>query len=128
MWLGDQRSQPDPQGGGLLAEVEVHRGSPRKPDTNVSRVRLPAMQPVPASIARVLDRALAADPDREALVTRTRRLTYAELDRRGRPGRPRAARPRRAAPATGWRRRCPTTPTWWSPSTAPCGSAPCGWA
>ena len=38
------------------------------------------MQPVPASIARVLDRALAADPDREALVTRTRRLTYAELD------------------------------------------------
>jgi acyl-CoA synthetase (AMP-forming)/AMP-acid ligase II len=38
------------------------------------------MQPVPPSIARVLDRALAADPDREALVTRTRRLTYAELD------------------------------------------------
>lgn len=39
------------------------------------------MQPVPASIARVLDRALEADPDREALVTRTRRLTYADLDR-----------------------------------------------
>src|SRR5688572_8050334 len=38
------------------------------------------MQPVPASIARVLDRALEADPGREALVTRTRRLTYAELD------------------------------------------------
>src|SRR5688572_13291493 len=38
------------------------------------------MQPVPSSIARVLDRALAADPGREALVTRTRRLTYAELD------------------------------------------------
>ena len=28
----------------------------------------------------MLDRALADDPDREALVTRTRRLTYAELD------------------------------------------------
>ena len=39
------------------------------------------MQPVPASVARVLDRALATGPDREALVTRTRRLTYAELDR-----------------------------------------------
>ncbi len=39
------------------------------------------MQPVPASIARVLDGALADDPAREALVTRTRRLSYAELDR-----------------------------------------------
>jgi long-chain acyl-CoA synthetase len=40
------------------------------------------MQPaVPASVAHVLDRALAEDPDREALVTRSRRLTYAELDR-----------------------------------------------
>jgi long-chain acyl-CoA synthetase len=38
------------------------------------------MQPVPESIARVLDRALASDPDREALVTRQRRLTYADLD------------------------------------------------
>jgi acyl-CoA synthetase (AMP-forming)/AMP-acid ligase II len=38
------------------------------------------MQPVPASVARVLDRALADGPEREALVTRTRRLTYAELD------------------------------------------------
>ena len=38
------------------------------------------MQPVPASIARVFDGALADDPAREALVTRTRRLTYAELD------------------------------------------------
>lgn len=35
----------------------------------------------PASIARVLDRALAEAPDREALVTRSRRLTYADLDR-----------------------------------------------
>jgi long-chain acyl-CoA synthetase len=35
----------------------------------------------PATVARVLDRALADDPGREALVTRTRRLTYAELDR-----------------------------------------------
>lgn len=38
------------------------------------------MRPLPASVARVLDRALAADPDREALVTRTRRLSYGELD------------------------------------------------
>jgi acyl-CoA synthetase (AMP-forming)/AMP-acid ligase II len=38
------------------------------------------MQPVPASIARVLDSALEARPDAEALVTRTRRLTYADLD------------------------------------------------
>jgi long-chain acyl-CoA synthetase len=35
----------------------------------------------PGTIARVLDRALADDPDREALVTRSRRLSYAELDR-----------------------------------------------
>jgi len=35
---------------------------------------------VPASVARVLDRALARDPGHEALVTRDRRLTYAELD------------------------------------------------
>lgn len=34
----------------------------------------------PRSVASVLDRALADDPGREALVTRTRRLTYAELD------------------------------------------------
>lgn len=32
-------------------------------------------------MARVLDRALDADPDREALVTRSTRLTYGELDR-----------------------------------------------
>ena len=38
------------------------------------------MRPVPGSIGRVLDRALAEDPGREALVTRSRRLTYAELD------------------------------------------------
>ena len=35
---------------------------------------------VPRSVARVLDRVLAEDPGREALVTRSRRLTYAELD------------------------------------------------
>lgn len=35
----------------------------------------------PRSVVGVLDRALVADADREALVTRTRRLTYAELDR-----------------------------------------------
>src|SRR5829696_2947955 len=34
----------------------------------------------PRSVARVLDQALAEDPEREALVTRTRRLTYAQLD------------------------------------------------
>ena len=38
------------------------------------------MRAVPRSIARVLDAALAADPDREALVTRSRRLSYGELD------------------------------------------------
>jgi long-chain acyl-CoA synthetase len=37
--------------------------------------------PTPTTVARVLDRPLAGDPDREALVTRARRLTYAELDR-----------------------------------------------
>lgn len=36
---------------------------------------------VPASVAHVLDGALADKPDREALVTRSRRLSYAELDR-----------------------------------------------
>ena len=35
----------------------------------------------PVSVARVLDRALAAGPDREALVTRGHRVSYAELDR-----------------------------------------------
>src|SRR5215208_5432462 len=34
----------------------------------------------PRSVARVLDQALAEDSEREALVTRTRRLTYAQLD------------------------------------------------
>ncbi|MFL6204188.1 MAG: class I adenylate-forming enzyme family protein [Acidimicrobiales bacterium] len=38
------------------------------------------MQPVPASISRVLDGPLTGDPSREALVTRTRRLTYEDLD------------------------------------------------
>lgn len=35
----------------------------------------------PASVAHVFDRALADDADREALVTRSRRLSYGELDR-----------------------------------------------
>jgi long-chain acyl-CoA synthetase len=39
------------------------------------------MRSVPPSVARVLDVALADDPEREALVTRSRRLTYADLDR-----------------------------------------------
>jgi long-chain acyl-CoA synthetase len=34
----------------------------------------------PRTVASVLDRALAEDPEREALVTRTCRLTYAQLD------------------------------------------------
>lgn len=38
------------------------------------------MRRAPISVARVLDEALQADPHREALVTRTRRLSYAELD------------------------------------------------
>ena len=36
---------------------------------------------MPPTVARVLDRALATDPHREALVTRSARLTYEELDR-----------------------------------------------
>jgi acyl-CoA synthetase (AMP-forming)/AMP-acid ligase II len=39
------------------------------------------MRPVPPSVARVLDPVLAEDPDREALVTRSARLSYADLDR-----------------------------------------------
>ena len=39
------------------------------------------MRPVPPSVARVLDGVLAADPGREALVTRSGRLSYADLDR-----------------------------------------------
>ncbi len=35
----------------------------------------------PTSIAEVFDRVLAVDPEREALVSRSRRLSYAELDR-----------------------------------------------
>ncbi|MFN8019604.1 MAG: AMP-binding protein [Acidimicrobiales bacterium] len=35
---------------------------------------------VPTSVARVLDRALAADPAKEALVTRSARWSYADLD------------------------------------------------
>lgn len=35
---------------------------------------------MPGTVARVFDRALADDPHREALVTRSRRLSYAELD------------------------------------------------
>lgn len=38
------------------------------------------MRPVPRSVARVLDHVLATDPDREALVTRSGRLSYAQLD------------------------------------------------
>ncbi len=38
------------------------------------------MRRPPTSIAEVLDRALADDPNRDALVTRSRRVTYAQLD------------------------------------------------
>jgi acyl-CoA synthetase (AMP-forming)/AMP-acid ligase II len=40
------------------------------------------MRQVPSSVARVLDGVVAVDPEREALVTRSERLSYAELDRR----------------------------------------------
>lgn len=46
----------------------------------VGGVRSVSMEVAPASVARVLDRALASDPDREALVTRSQRLSYAQLD------------------------------------------------
>ena len=36
---------------------------------------------VPRSVANVFDQAMAEGPDREALVTRSSRFTYAELDR-----------------------------------------------
>src|SRR3546814_1696030 len=39
-----------------------------------------AVPSIPPSIARVLDAALDRAPDHEALVTRSRRLAYAELD------------------------------------------------
>jgi long-chain acyl-CoA synthetase len=39
------------------------------------------MGDLPTSVARVLDRALATDPGHEALVTRSARLSYADLDR-----------------------------------------------
>lgn len=38
------------------------------------------MDVAPASVARVLDRALSSAPDSEALVTRSARLSYAQLD------------------------------------------------
>jgi long-chain acyl-CoA synthetase len=40
----------------------------------------PAVRRPPPSIARALDRALSEGPGREALVTRSRRLSYADLD------------------------------------------------
>jgi len=39
------------------------------------------MGPMPISVARVMDTVIDEAPDREALVTRSGRLTYAELDR-----------------------------------------------
>jgi long-chain acyl-CoA synthetase len=39
------------------------------------------MGDLPTSVARVLDRALATDPGHEALVTRSARLSYTDLDR-----------------------------------------------
>ena len=42
---------------------------------------MPTPVPIPRTIAKVFDRVIATDPDRELLVTRSRRFSYAELDR-----------------------------------------------
>ena len=42
---------------------------------------MPTPVPIPRTIGEVFDRVLATDPDRELLVTRSRRFSYAELDR-----------------------------------------------
>ena len=50
--------------------------------THVAGPRVSTVTPeVPTSITEVFDRVLATDPDRGALVSRSRRLSYAELDR-----------------------------------------------
>ena len=61
----------------------------------------------PETVARVLDRALADDPDREALVTRLAPPHLRRARPAGRPGRPRPRATSASAPATGWRRRLP---------------------
>ena len=52
------------------------------------------------NLADLFERVADTAPDRLALVAGDRRLTYAQLDERGQPGRARAARRRRAAPAS----------------------------
>ncbi|MEX0948600.1 MAG: AMP-binding protein [Acidimicrobiia bacterium] len=42
---------------------------------------MPTPVPVPRTVAEVFDRVLATDPDRELLVTRSGRFTYADVDR-----------------------------------------------
>src|SRR6478609_6005011 len=42
---------------------------------------MPTPLSIPRTIAEVFDRVIATDPDRELLVTRSRRFSYAELDR-----------------------------------------------
>ena len=83
---------------------------------------------LPRTIADVFAPVLAVDPDREALVTRSGRWSYAELDRLAIACRARARARWACAPVTGSPAACPTTSTSSSPSTAPCASARCGWA
>ena len=42
---------------------------------------MPTPVPIPRTVAEVFDRVLATDPDREMLVTRSSRFSYADLDR-----------------------------------------------
>jgi long-chain acyl-CoA synthetase len=44
-------------------------------------VRMPTPVPVPRTVGEVFDRVLAVDPDRELLVTRSGRFSYADVDR-----------------------------------------------
>ena len=53
------------------------------------------MDLTPTSVARVFDRALSVEPDSEALVTRSGRISYAELDRRADRAARALRRPRR---------------------------------
>ncbi len=55
---------------------------PTEPAGGPATGRVTGPTAMPATVAKVLDRALAEAPDSEALVTRTQRLTYAELNSR----------------------------------------------
>jgi long-chain acyl-CoA synthetase len=65
----------EPQGRGVAGS------SPRSRPGGGTPAGSPRHPPMPETVARVFDRALADDPDREALVTRSSRLSYAQLDR-----------------------------------------------